>query len=121
MRVSTKIRHVVRKRAHNKCEICRSGVMFQVHHRRPRGMGGSTDTDTNLPANLLYLCGDCHLVMVEVNRSTALDNGWLVPQTMSPTLVPVKLGAGWYYLDNHGGVSRAPAGGRGRLGRGDSG
>ena len=93
-------RLLVLDRAQGGCELC--GVQLHdgmgwlrshsVHHRRPRGMGGSTMADTNSPANLLLLCGDgvsgCH-GRVESNRTRALEHGWLVPFAGDPAAVPV--------------------------------
>ena len=57
------------------------GVDWSLHHRRPRGMGGTRETWVNLPGNLVLLCGSgttgCH-GWVEGNRATATDVGWLV-------------------------------------------
>lgn len=57
------------------------GTSWSLHHRRPRGMGGTRHIWVNLPANLAVLCGSgttgCH-GWVEGNRSTAVDAGWLV-------------------------------------------
>jgi hypothetical protein len=57
-------------RANFVCEFCGSNRgsnsmgFWSVHHRRPRGMGGSKDPQTNSPENLLLLCGSgttgCH-------------------------------------------------------------
>lgn len=62
--------------------------MFEVHHRRPRGMGGSKDWLTNTPANGILLCPDCHR-FIESHREKALALGWLVPQGADPQRVPV--------------------------------
>lgn len=59
------------------------GIAWSIHHRRARGMGGSRLIWTNLPANLVTLCGhattpgSCHQ-WVENNRAEAEDAGWLV-------------------------------------------
>lgn len=57
-------------------------------------MGGTARLESNLPANLGYLCmstfnpGGCHL-WVESNRTEARREGWLVPSWQRPSDVPV--------------------------------
>lgn len=58
------------------------GVAWSVHHRRPRGMGGTKQAWVNQPANLVTLCGSgttgCH-GWIESNRADARLLGWLIP------------------------------------------
>lgn len=49
----------------------------QLHHRKPRRMGGSRDPGVNLPQNLICLCRPCH-EWIESHRAEAMDKGWLV-------------------------------------------
>ncbi len=49
------VRHVVLARDMWKCRHCRSGERIEVHHLKPRSMGGK-----HTPANLLCLCNICH-------------------------------------------------------------
>lgn len=96
-------RHLVVERAGGCCELCQrllhDGHQWiaphALHHRRARGMGSTTRPETNLPSNLLLLCGTgndsgCH-GMVEANRTTSYALGWLVHQTEDPAAVPVML------------------------------
>jgi hypothetical protein len=117
-------RELVIDRALGCCEICgrilfdeRARVVgpYSVHHRQPRGMGGSSRREINSPANLLLLCGDattpggCH-AHVESNRALAYGNGWLVRASADPAEVPVLLAGGdWYRLTDDG--DRMGAGG----------
>lgn len=96
-------RRTVTARAGWRCEICGTVLGWpdgsggtwcaphSFHHRRPRGMGGTTRPDANSPANLLLLCGTgttgCH-GRVEANRAAAHQLGWLLHQTEDPTQVP---------------------------------
>lgn len=83
------VRLLVRGRAGDRCEACgRRGELLDQHHRRPRGLGGSSDPATNRPANLVLLCRQCHR-WVEAHRSVALDMGWLVLQGHDPASVPL--------------------------------
>lgn len=101
------VRLVVVSRAGGSCELCGVPVAFvdddgqvtplaaySVHHRQPRGMGGTDDPAVNSPVNLLLLCGTgvsgCHGV-VESQRVLAKANGWLVPRPTDPASVPVEL------------------------------
>ena len=96
----------VRQRDGWACVRCgvRGGVQFSVHHRRPRGAGGSRDPHTDCPCNLLTLCMADH-GWVESRRADALAQGWLVRQGQSPSMVPVATRDGTLYLDCDGGMS----------------
>lgn len=69
-------------------------------------MGGSRKADTNMPANLILLCGSgtqgCH-GWVESNRETARSLGLILHQGSVPDAVPVTLRYGTVMLDNEGG------------------
>lgn len=78
------VRAIVYERDKGRCALC-EGYASAVHwhHRRPRGMGGSRDPQTNSPANLILLHPDCHS-WVESRREEALEQGLLVPQGRNP-------------------------------------
>lgn len=81
------VRDVVRVRAEGRCERCREpGV--QIHHRKPRGMGGARDPRINQPSNLVLLCVECH-GWIETNRWQAYEDGWLVRRNHDPRLTPI--------------------------------
>ena len=108
-----KVRTLIRERAGANCERCGDphnvGMHgIQVHHRRPRGMGGTRRHGTNGAANGLYLCGMCHRV-VENNREVSLMLGQLVPQHKDPHDVPVLYSGEWVLLDDDGYTYRIPA------------
>ena len=79
--------HLVFTRDEGCCARCGapiSGVRgrdWSLHHRRPRGSGGSSLAWVNLPGNLIILCGSgvtgCH-GYVESYRETAVARGFLV-------------------------------------------
>lgn len=82
------VRDIITARAAGACEIgyfCRPA---QIHHRRPRGAGGSKRADTNTASNGLALCQACH-ALVESHRTVALFYGWLVRQGNNPATVPM--------------------------------
>ncbi len=91
------IREAVYIRAAGRCESCGHLVSVEtgrhVHHRRPRGMGGSRDTATNRLSNLLCLCPSCHQ-LVERHRTDALNAGFLVRKAADPARVAVELWEG---------------------------
>jgi len=60
------------------------------HHRRARGMGGTSDPDglANSAANGLAACVPCHS-WIEANPDGARVAGWMVPFGVDPTIVPV--------------------------------
>lgn len=65
---------------------------WQIHHRKPRGMGGTRDPLVNSPSNLVLLCGSgtegCH-GWVESHRTEAREAGWLVSQHADPRYQPI--------------------------------
>lgn len=100
-------RLVIVARAGGSCELCGVPVAFvdddgqvtplaaySIHHRQPRGMGGTSDLAANSATNLLLLCGTgtsgCH-GMVETQRALAVEHGWLVPRPTNPADVPALL------------------------------
>lgn len=76
------------------CERCgRAGE--QLHHRRPRGMGGTSDPAIHDPSNLVHLCAECHR-WVESRRAVAVACGWLVTGVTSPADTPLFVAPGWF-------------------------
>ena len=75
----------------------------QIHHRRPRGAGGSRDPRTGQAANGYALCLPCH-DYIERNRAEARDKGWLVRQGADPREIPVFRYRRWVLLDDEGGI-----------------
>jgi 5-methylcytosine-specific restriction enzyme A len=87
------------------CEVnvqCYLAPATQIHHRRPRGMGGSKRVDTNTASNGLDVCHSCH-EYIESHREEALGQGWLLPQhAVNPSIHPVHLRGWTVYLDDDG-------------------
>ena len=83
-----KVLDAVQLRSNGACEICGLALIEQLHHRRPRAMGGSKAPDTNTASNCLGVCRACHS-MVESRRGVAFERGWLVRQGQDPAAVPV--------------------------------
>lgn len=85
-------------RSSGSCEVMSQHcvhILSEIHHRRPRGMGGSRRPDTNAAANGLAVCRRCH-DYVEAKRTWAHINGFLVLQGDDPTEVPV-----WWRCRHH--------------------
>lgn len=99
---------LVLARDRGRCVMCtwriehgERGRDWQVHHRRPRGMGGTRRDGTNFPANLLVLCESCH-AHVEKHRAWARLHGYLVWQSQDPRDVPIEIDDRWYRLTDAG-------------------
>jgi 5-methylcytosine-specific restriction protein A len=105
--VSAATREIVYGRAGLACELChRPAYQGSVHHRRPRGMGGSKAKWLNMPANLLLVCGSgtsgCH-GKIESYREMAYNAGWLLRWGEEPEHRPFVDSFGrWWKLDNEG-------------------
>jgi len=105
MRFTEKTRQVIRERAKGRCELCGTpvGMDAQIHHRKPRGMGGTKDSASRLACNGLFVHFRCH-EKIERNREVALANGWLVRQSGDSQDQPVRLHYGWVLLNADGSV-----------------
>lgn len=102
---SKRVREIITERAGGACERCGSarGDM-QMHHRRPRGAGGSRRPETNQAANGLLLDSACHL-WIESNRTAALSDGLLVRQSDTPATVPVFRRGVYVWLGDDGSIT----------------
>lgn len=103
---SQAVRGLVLTRDAHACQWCGRHVYdggFSIHHRRPRGMGGSRRRDANSPSNLVTLCGSgttgCH-GHVESHRDDARQRGFLVPLASDPLMHPIAdhMGRWWFLL-----------------------
>jgi 5-methylcytosine-specific restriction protein A len=103
------VRDTVMGRSSGHCEICGIAAPEQIHHRRPRGSGGTRRPESNAPGNALAICRPCH-EMVESKRELALEQGWLVRQSAAPDTVPVVYQGDWAVLTDDGAVFRPPRG-----------
>lgn len=76
---------------------------FSIHHRKPRGMGGSNSLDINIFPNLIVLCGTgttgCH-GWVESHREQAYEEGLLIHSGIgNPILTPALSGYRGSWID----------------------
>lgn len=106
MKFSTKVRDKIKTRAHGSCEVCgfTIGYSAQIHHRKPRGMGGSRSEQSGSVSNGLFIHPKCH-AQIESDRNKAMSMGFLIYQGDDPAKVPVRLWYGWHYLNNDGSVT----------------
>lgn len=95
-------RSLVLQRDGGRCVIC-GGRGAEIHHRQPRGAGGSSSPAINSAANLLTLCRRCHRE-VESWRTVAEDYGYIVRRGITdPADVRVLIhGYGWALLSADG-------------------
>lgn len=82
------VRQGVYGRSEGLCERCGMAKVTDLHHRRPRGMGGDRREDTASMDNALGLCRPCH-DWVEGNRVEAREKGFLVRSSHDPATIPV--------------------------------
>lgn len=86
------VKALILARSFGNCEIMMDRVCqltaTTIHHRRPRGMGGTRREATNYADNGLAACGACHHI-VETRREWAYENGFLVRQADDPASVAV--------------------------------
>jgi hypothetical protein len=95
------IRATLIQRSGGRCEV--SGERFtgpdgwSVHHRQPRGMGGTRNPRIHDLTNLLAVTGDGTRGVhgwIESHRDLAREHGWLVPWPLDPATIPLTLHSG---------------------------
>ena len=94
---SAEVRQTILARSEGYCEVMAAGCTLmatEIHHRRPRGMGGTVRPETNLASNGLAACRTCHL-RCEAMRNWARENGFILWQSDDPSVVPVWWRCGW--------------------------
>jgi hypothetical protein len=98
-------RTVVAERSGGLCELCGHHAAVQFHHRKPRGIGGSSSRNPAIhaPTNLLHLCQHCRGDAEQ--HPDRWDFGWKVHCRADPARVPVLYRAGWALLTHDGQVT----------------
>jgi len=89
------VKKLIHERSGRRCEVrqaCHGDAAVQIHHRRPRGAGGSSVAWVNQAANGLDVCSPCH-AFIESAREFSEAHGWLVSMNkkLRPDEVPVLL------------------------------
>ncbi|MFT4088965.1 MAG: HNH endonuclease [Gordonia sp. (in: high G+C Gram-positive bacteria)] len=108
MNTAESVRQLTRERALTLCERCgRPG--HDVHHRRPRQMGGTQAPSVHSVTNTVLLCRACH-AWAERYREAAYRDGWLVHSWDDPARIPIipYLYRQTCWLDEHGGYVLYP-------------
>lgn len=92
------VREAVYERDAMRCQRCRRPVYqvgaWSVHHRQPRGMGGTRHGAHRLSV-LVLVCGTgttgCH-GWIESNRAAARELGWLISKfdPADPQTIPLR-------------------------------
>lgn len=97
----TKAKKIVADR--DKCCLRCFAEIQVVHHRRVRGLGGSSDPEINTGlANLVGLCDQCHRE-VHASPEESYETGFLVRMGMSPENIPLLVTPDFtVFLDNDG-------------------
>lgn len=103
----------VLERDQHSCVVCghnlhgTRGLDWSIQHRRPRRQGGDPRPETNLPANLVAVCGSgvtgCH-GWIEDRRTEAGEMGLLLHANDIPAEHPVATWYGSVLLDDQAGV-----------------
>ena len=90
-------------RDEHRCLVCGQDGALDVHHRRARGSGGTSNPLISFGlANLMSLCRACHH-SITTNPLIAQGQGWSVPSHADPLRTPVWLARhGWVLLNDNG-------------------
>jgi hypothetical protein len=82
------VRRVVLRRDDHRCVRC-GREACDVHHRQPKGMGGTSNEEVAFGlANLISLCRECHS-FVHANPLEAYKTGYLVHSWDDPETIAV--------------------------------
>lgn len=92
------------------CVRCGVSPAADVHHRLPRGLGGTSDPLCAYGmANLIALCRACHSWCEITGRSTdpgnAYASGWLLRRGDDPEDTPILYRGQWRWLTHDGRVN----------------
>jgi len=103
--VPATVAEAVIARENGACAVC--GLPLHtghLHHRKPRGMGGSGLVNT--VSNMIHIHESCHLKHVERNRQRSYDMGWLVNGHNNPSETPMRYMLNrWVLLSDDGQIT----------------
>jgi 5-methylcytosine-specific restriction protein A len=92
-----KIRRLVLARDGEKCLRCLAPAV-DVHHRRPKGMGGTGNKYIALGmANLVSLCRDCH-TEIHTQPELGYRTGFLLHSWEDPAEIPLVIKPGTFLV-----------------------
>lgn len=107
---SAHVEDIVMVRSGGVCELDACGTGEVLHHRRPRGSGGTRLEWVNRAANALLLSNHCHLRvegrLPDSSRHWSKVRGWLVSQNgyLVATDVAVFYRGRWVLLADNGDI-----------------
>lgn len=114
------VKRVVKHRDKSKCVLCgRVKNELDVHHRKPKQMGGSDALTTYGLANLVSLCRNHHS-WVHAHPADAMELGLLLSQSADPEQEPVLVHGMQLVLTNLGVVGKEVPGYEAQDSSGDS-
>lgn len=82
---------LVTARSQNYCECMSTGctlIAEHIHHRRPKGLGGTRRPESQWASNALHVCLRCHL-KIHAMPTWSRTHGFLVRQSDEPATVPL--------------------------------
>lgn len=82
---------LVTARSQNYCECMSTGctlIAEHIHHRRPKGLGGTRRPESQWASNALHVCLRCHL-KIHAMPTWSRTHGFLVRQADDPATVPL--------------------------------
>lgn len=92
-----KAKKIVAARDGGKCLKC-LGEATDIHHRIPRGMGGTSDPERNYGlANLVSLCRECH-AWAHDDPQEAYRTGFLLHSWDDPAKFPLEIRPGSFHV-----------------------
>lgn len=100
---SKPVKAIMFGRSGGRCEVDDCGPASTCHHRGARALGGTSEGWVNQAANGLVVADPCHL-RIELNRTAAYVNGWLVSRLGDKRAadVPVLYRGEWVLLADDG-------------------
>ena len=88
------------------CAICGTARATDLHHRLPRGMGGSAHNDQiHALSHIIWICADDHAQLERQDRENAYALGYLVHRGVQvPAEVSLMYRGHWVLLRDYGAV-----------------
>ena len=88
------------------CAICGTAPATELHHRLPRGMGGSAHNDQiHALSHIIWICADDHAQLERQDRENAYALGYLVHRGVQvPAEVSLMYRGHWVLLSDDGAV-----------------
>lgn len=87
----------VEERAGWACEACGATVSGKpdLHHRKARGIGGTSEEDLDVATNIIRIHPRCH-AWIHAHPRVGREHGWIVRRGDDPAQVEVKVNPSLY-------------------------